>query len=200
MTPAKWSAHREQLAAGRIVKIRIHHDSSPLSFAEVMRRWQTDADFRSYFIALLAEAPFSAYRWETPPIAAATVDRPFESVLLDDPGLARTPDRAAFAAHFNSAAVTESIVSFANLGKDAILVVPCPSGPLSAYGHLAAFLRAAPERQQHALWEHVGTVMQRRLGPAPVWLSTAGAGVAWLHVRLDDRPKYYGYGPYRAFT
>jgi hypothetical protein len=31
----------------------------------------------------------------------------------------------------------------------------------------------------------------------PEWLSTAGAGVSWLHVRLDDRPKYYGYAPYR---
>jgi len=27
--------------------------------------------------------------------------------------------------------------------------------------------------------------------------STAGAGVSWLHVRLDDRPKYYGFKPYK---
>ena len=39
--------------------------------------------------------------------------------------------------------------------------------------------------------------MIRRLGTAPVWLSTAGAGVSWLHVRLGDRPKYYGHAPYR---
>jgi Family of unknown function (DUF6940) len=31
----------------------------------------------------------------------------------------------------------------------------------------------------------------------PVWLSPAGAGVSWLHLRLDDQPKYYGYAPYR---
>ncbi len=31
----------------------------------------------------------------------------------------------------------------------------------------------------------------------PIWLSTAGGGVAWLHVRLDSTPKYYGYAPYR---
>jgi hypothetical protein len=28
-------------------------------------------------------------------------------------------------------------------------------------------------------------------------LSTAGAGVSWLHVRLDDHPKYYSYEPYQ---
>ena len=35
-----------------------------------------------------------------------------------------------------------------------------------------------------------------RLGGKPVWLSTAGLGVGWLHVRLDDRPKYYRHAPY----
>jgi len=45
--------------------------------------------------------------------------------------------------------------------------------------------------------ESVAEAMTRRIGVKPVWLSTAGAGVSWLHVRLDDRPKYYGFGPYR---
>ena len=76
-------------------------------------------------------------------------------------------------------------------------MVPRPDRPPSAHGHLAAFVRQAPEPQRHALGESVGGAMGRRLGAAPVWLSTAGAGVPWLHVRLDDRPKYYGYGPYR---
>jgi hypothetical protein len=84
-----------------------------------------------------------------------------------------------------------------NLGGDAILIVPCPVAEPSAYGHLAAFVRLAPERQRQALWQSVGEAMARRVGARPVWLSTAGAGVSWLHVRLDDRPKYYGYGPYR---
>lgn len=58
-------------------------------------------------------------------------------------------------------------------------------------------MRQAPEPQKHALWQRVGAAMQRRLSAKPVWLSTAGAGVPWLHVRLDDRPKYYGHAPYR---
>jgi hypothetical protein len=186
----------EKLARGRILRFTIDLDSSPVSFAEVLRRWQHDAEFRSLFLALLADAPFAAFRWETPAITTATADRPFEFVLLDSPGLAREPDPNAFAEHFHQAG-NSSVIEFPNLGKDAIMIVPCPNGVPSAYGHLAAFVREAPSSQRDALWELIGAAMERRLGPRPVWLSTAGAGVSWLHVRLDDRPKYYGYAPYR---
>ncbi|KAL7575598.1 hypothetical protein ACA910_020166 [Epithemia clementina (nom. ined.)] len=30
----------------------------------------------------------------------------------------------------------------------------------------------------------------------PVWLSTSGMGIAWLHMRLDQVPKYYTYTPF----
>lgn len=194
-----WTTRSEKLADGRGIRVAIDLDAVPASYAEVLRRWQHDAGFRSFFIALLADAPFAAFRWETPPITAATVDRPFEFVLLDSPELARQPDPDAFAEHFRGAAKGD-VVEFFNLGKDAVMVVPCPNGPPSAYGHLAAFVRQAPEPQRHALWERVGAAMMRRLGTAPIWLSTAGAGVSWLHVRLDDRPKYYGHKPYRQAT
>jgi hypothetical protein len=118
-------------------------------------RWQNDADFRSMFIGLLADSPFSAFRWETPPITTATANRPFEFALLDSPGLASHPDADAFAEHF-SGGCEGGVVEFPNLGKDAIMVVPCPKGPISAYGHIGAFVRQAPEPQRHALWELVG--------------------------------------------
>jgi hypothetical protein len=191
-----WTSRTEELANGRILKIAIDLDMSPVSYAEVLNRWQRDGEFRSMFIALLADTPFAAFRWETPPITTATANRPFEFVLLDSSDLARTPDSKAFAEHFSNGAMG-GVVEFPNLGKDAIMIVPCPTGPASAYGHLAAFVRQAPEPQRHALWELVGSAMARRLGSSPVWLSTAGAGVSWLHVRLDDRPKYCGYGPFR---
>ena len=35
-------------------------------------------------------------------------------------------------------------------------------------------------------------------GAMPTWLSTAGMGVSWLHVRLDSQPKYYGFAAYWA--
>lgn len=192
-----WNPRSETIAGGRQRRVVIDLDSTPVSYAEVLNRWQQDADFRSLFLALLADAPFTAFRWETPPVTTATANRPFEFVLLDSPGLAQNADPEAFAEHFRGAAAG-GVVEFPNLGKDAVMVVPCPLGPVAAYGHLGAFVRRAPEPQKHALWALVGVAMQRRLGAKPVWLSTAGAGVSWLHVRLDDQPKYYGYGPYRT--
>ena len=34
----------------------------------------------------------------------------------------------------------------------------------------------------------------------PMWLSTCGTGVAWVHMRLDQRPKYYTYTPFARET
>jgi hypothetical protein len=194
-----WTHRSETLSGGRIIRITIDFDGAAVSYAEVLSRWQTDTAFRSFFLRVLAESPFSAYRWETPPITTANSNRPFEFVLIDSPGLARKPDVFAFDEHFHRE-FESGVVEFPNLGKDAIMIVPCPLSSLSAYGHLAAFVREAPESQRQALWQLVGSAMERRLGTKPVWLSTAGAGVSWLHVRLDDRPKYYGFAPYREAT
>jgi hypothetical protein len=192
-----WGFRSEELPGSHGLRFAADRDGQPATFWDVLRAWQGDATFRSLFNAQLARAPYTAFRWETPPITDATATRPFEFVLLDSPGLAQRPDVEAFAEHF--AVTTEAgVVVFPNLGGDAILVVPCPVAAPSAYGHLAAFVRQAPEPQRQALWQLVGETMARRVGAKPVWLSTAGAGVAWLHVRLDDRPKYYGFGPYKS--
>jgi hypothetical protein len=117
-----------------------------------------------------------------------------ESLEIDVPA-----DGRAFASHF-AAQDDEGVVTFPNLGRDAVLVVPLPLGPSSGYSHLASFVRQASSAQNHALWKATGRAMERRVrenGSRPTWLSTAGGGVPWLHVRLDDRPKYYSYAPYR---
>ncbi len=124
-----------------------------------------------------------------------TLQRPFEFVVLDAPNLQPAPDQKSFAGHFSA---SEDVVVFPSLGKDSTLIVPSPRGPAVHYVHLASFLRGAPPTQINALWMHSGSALKQRLGSSPVWLSTAGGGVAWLHVRLDQRPKYYWYGPYRS--
>jgi hypothetical protein len=190
-----WTAQAETLLDGRGLRFTIELDSSPAIFASVISGWQDDEGFRSLFNALLVNAPFAAFRWETPPVTNATMSWPFECVLLDNPSLARASSPKAFAEHFGMA--EKSVVTFPNLGGDALLIVPCPLAEWSAYGHLGAFVRQAPDEQRHALWQAVGAAMAQKVGVRPIWLSTAGEGVPWLHIRLDSRPKYYAYRPYR---
>jgi len=195
----RWAMQSEQLAGCRGLRFVVRLGPRQATYAEVLRGWQDDAQFRSSFNASLAEVPYTAFRLETPPVTTMTSSRPFEFVLLDCPGLARRPDPEAFAEHFEGRS-DASVVAFPNLRGDAIMVVPCPIASTSYYGHLAAFVREAPEAQRHTLWKVVGESMSGRVCLKPVWLSTAGAGVSWLHVRLDDRPKYYGFASYRNVT
>lgn len=195
-----WSAQTNKLANGLMFFLNL--EEKPASFADVLHGWQSDAGFRILFNELLADSPFSAFRWETPPVTSATVSRPFEfgvNKLLDTPSLTRTTDPEAFAKYFQESFETE-VVEFQNLGGDATLIVPCPKAPPSTYMHLTTFVREATDSQRHVLWQLAGFAMSRRIGTKPVWLSTAGGGVSWLHVRLDDRPKYYGYTPYRQIV
>lgn len=167
---------------------------------DVVKAWQHDETFRRFFIDLLRGSPWPACYFETPPICRSNAIRPFEFVLIDSrllAGVAPEPD--VFGEHFAAPQSQDGVTTFANLGGDAVLVAPCPVGPVDAYPHLSAFVRLAPPSQQHALWRQVGYAAESWLRdrPEPVWISTAGQGVFWLHVRLDRRPKYYNFQPYR---
>lgn len=188
-----WTAPSSPLPDGLLC--RVYHGGVPASFAEVVSALRQDAVFRDRLNTWIAQAPYAALRWECPPVTRASLPQPFQFVLLDSPWLDLPPDPRPFATHFASA--QESVIRFPNLGGDAVMVVPTPRAPAAVYPHLAAFVRKAPADQRDALWRAVGVAMEARVGEQPVWLSTAGGGVAWLHVRLDDRPKYYGHGPYR---
>jgi len=193
-----FSVTKHSEMGGRGERYALLRAVKPLPYDEALNLWEHDEAFRSFFTGILSSTPFKAYRWETPPVSRANLNRPFEFVLVDAPELARPADSAAFREHFSSDA--QGIVAFENLGGDAMMVVPSPRGPDTAYGHLGAFIRNAPPAQTHALWESLGKIVRQQISDRPLWLSTAGDGVAWLHVRLDSRPKYYSYAPYRAWV
>jgi len=189
-----WALPLDVSPDGRGMHGAIRRDEHVATFSEVMGALAVDAELRDVLTTALACVPYQGFKWETPAVTRETIHRPFECVVLDSPHLACEVDPHSFAEHFVE---DELVVTFPSLGRDAILVAPCPRAPHAVYGHLAAFVRRAPPAQQHALWQRVGVEMAARIGECPVWLSTAGGGVAWLHVRLDDRPKYYGHAPYR---
>jgi len=182
---------------GDIQRTHIFRENEQISYAQVLDLWQHDQAFRDFFTNTLADAPFEAFAWETPPVTQKTLDRAFEFVLIDHPALLKPADPTPFRRYFNDQESQDEIAVFPNLSNDATLIAPLPGETVQTYAHLASFLRGASQSQVHALWKRVGQVMENQIGSNPIWLNTEGSGVAWLHIRLDSRPKYYHYAPYR---
>ena len=191
-----WSAHHTLLQGRASTQVKLSFSGSWLSFDEVIELWLDSVSFRSFFIELLAGVSYKAYFWETPALTQQTLSHYFEFVLTDAPALESCkPDSNAFRQQF---ADSDGFVSeFHNLGADAYLIAPVPNDTAWGYAHLANFSRDAPVSLQHALWQRVGRRLRTANYDEPVWVSTSGTGVAWLHIRFDTRPKYYIHEPYR---
>ena len=166
-----------------------------LSFAEVVNAWGQEQSFREFYTNLLTELPFSAVYWEHPPVTTTTIESlDYEFSVRPASRLATfKADPSRYQAYFTTA----PIVSFLSLGKDCQLVVPGPHDMTTNYTHLLTFLRTASAEQKAAFWQAISQHLQGRLSAAPLYLSTHGMGVPWLHVRLDERPKYYSNHMYR---
>ena len=192
-----WSAERTTIREGWCEKITLYRNGAAASFADVIAAWRHGAEFRDFFIRLLADTPFPAFFWEMPPIRRSATTRFYEFVTIRSDALARMPEDAeAFASKFKD--VTSSVAIFYNLGGDALLVAPRPVSGTASYVHLAAFLRTARKTQQHALFASLASAIKEELRrtTARIWISTSGLGVGWLHIRLDSVPKYYQHRPY----
>lgn len=198
MTNAVW--HLEESAQPHLCRYRLTHGGAPMSWRTVLAQLCDSPGFRDFFCDSIRLIPWEAYYWETPPVMLQTRDLIFEYVAVNAPQLARmAPDPAPFQEHFLTAPADQQVITFENLGGDAVLVVPVSRGSGDAFNHLAAFMHLAPLDLQQVFWQTAAKAMQQRLGKRPVWLSTAGLGVAWLHLRLDSVPKYYSHAPYRVF-
>lgn len=191
-----WTLHQEIIESKRIKLFSLFSQNKQLTYSQVIQLWQSDRNFCRFFSSTLAESDFPAYFWETPPITVDTVGQPFEFVLVNYPRLQEvSPNPNPFQRYFANA--DSSVVTFDNLGRDATLVAPCPLAEPSAYTQIANFSRTAPLSQQIALWQAVGKAIANKLDHSPLWISTSGLGVYWLHIRLDSVPKYYSYLPYK---
>ena len=189
----KWTASHSR--AGNTEFIRLFQGGERLTYKELFGLLQDDRDFAGWYTELLARAPFTSFFWEHPPLTISNFECAAEFVIIDAPMLADWPPNAdSFRSYFTG----EAVVTFQNLGGDATLIVPSPTDSSSAYAHLATFVQKAPASQVNALWQRVGQAVSRSLSDEPMWLSTSGLGVAWLHIRLDSTPKYYQHQPYTS--
>lgn len=177
----------------------IHQEGQPLRWSEFQRALRESEPFRAALTLRLRDEPTLAFYFECAPWLMGT-DPVFRFVLVPAPGLAsRKVDETTFAEHF--AQGQGRCRTFDNLRGDSTLVVPSPEGSSKGFGHLASWLRTASETQCDEVWCAVAAAIQTwRSSGRPLWLSTSGGGVAWVHLRLDPRPKYYKHAAYRSLT
>jgi len=184
-----------------VYKYKLFNGNIPVTYKDTMHLLQVDENFRETFIKELSLVPFKAYFFETPPVTSQNINTAdFEFVLVNSKALAGiNSDAVAFQEHFKQ---KSAVTSFPNIGGDAILIAPCPlEKQLTCYAHLASFVRDANKFQVHELWKRAAEEMEKRVNVRKdkrTWFSTSGLGISWLHIRLDSRPKYYTYPPYRS--
>ncbi|NET03501.1 MAG: hypothetical protein F6K16_01925 [Symploca sp. SIO2B6] len=202
----QFEAYSAELEQNQLFKVQIKQiipgkTLTLLQWGEVIKLWQQDNEFRELFTTVLAKIPYPAFFWETPPITQNTLEQKFEFVAINSPTLANVPPEPdAFAEHIGHSLNTDLVKAFPNLGGDALLIAPCQNSLQANYVHLAKFVRCAPKQQIDKFWKTIGYTLEQILqarDPHPLWVSTCGLGVYWLHVRIDSFPKYYQHTPYR---
>ncbi len=184
----------EEISPGT-TRYRICLDGTYLTFRSWIQQLKNSERFVRSYVQALQDSPYPAFFWEVKPIKLQDIDQAFEYVLVHSdslPGIIANSN--SFKDYFGA---DEAVVSFPNLSGDALLVVPTQLSDESNYNHLATFVRNAPHTQVVNFWQKVAVEYEKLIGVETKWLSTAGLGVYWLHVRIDSRPKYYRHGAYR---
>ncbi|CAG8510556.1 1645_t:CDS:2 [Racocetra fulgida] len=174
----------------------IYANDNKLNYTEFINLLCSEDDrFLDTLINALNDATdkLSAYLWECPPVSQESKNNHFEFVV--------TKSKALSYMKQDCSSFNDKLNSFSNLGKDATLIVPMPCHKLD-YKNLSNFTKKAPKDQQIKFWQEVANKLSESLEigtPRPRWLSTHGLGVPYLHVRIDNKPKYYSYLPFKQF-
>ena len=148
-------------------------------------------DFRTQLSEVLRNRQLHAYFWECKPFVDLAT--PFQFVMKSTTALEDVEDGTAFKQH-----LTSKPTVFTSLAGDAVLVVPGKSG--ANHAHMATFVRTASNTELHMFWKAVGAAITTAVASAnsaPLWISTHGLGVLWLHVRIEHAPKYISYSAYK---
>jgi len=112
---------------------------------------------------------------------------PYKQEFVKETCLSPKQDYSAFQEYIKKSK-NKYVLSFWNLSGDTILIIPTPKQGKN-YAHLKNFIDNASNTQQKVFWKEVARIATQQT--QPIWISTHGLGVPYLHVRIDFKPKYY---------
>jgi hypothetical protein len=113
----------------------------------------------------------------------------YKEKFIQSPKLNFKQDYTAFAKHI-AKSTNKYAISFYNLSKDALLVIPMPRKNKD-FSTIKGFIDNATLTQQQHFWQLVAKTIKKALKTHDeVYVSTHGLGVPYFHLRIDFAPKY----------
>jgi hypothetical protein len=185
-------------------------DEKRMTWTEVIEAWQHREDFQAMFSKFLRTSPFKDFFFEMKPVSRYSQGDFCEFVLVNAKSnfkrMSASPK--SFAEHLEKARRnSKHFATFLSLSKDSMLIAPRDLSnnrkPPQCYLNIARFSRHCATHQVDELWRVLGKQLSILLASSPlhtpVWVSTSGLAVPWLHMRFDRIPKYYTHTPYKTY-
>ena len=135
-----------------------------VSYRQFLNKIQDEESFRREFINVLKNSRFKTYFFETPKVTKQSLDDKFEFILSAADGLKNVnADKDTFQDYFLKCK-DSPVITFPNLGNNAVLVVPCPlegGSKLEQYSSIGPFMRNIDLKQVNQFWiEAARTMLQ----------------------------------------
>lgn len=131
------------------------------------------------------------FYYETNPITKDEKEIYKEKFIETDNFKEHKQNYSKFEEHINKVKNEKYAISFYNLNKTTLLIIPLPKKSKN-FMTLKHFIDNASKLQQKKFWMKVSCEVRKMLkNHKKIWVSTHGLGVPYFHLRIDTKPKYY---------
>lgn len=147
--------------------------------------------FRNDIINIFMECEHDNVYWEFPPFFLETKQNVAKFAIIKCGNFGKS-NSASFKNFLNNKKDNE-IVIFKNLSGDTDLITINSVDPENPnFCHIMKFMKNSSHKNKHQLLKTIGKEMLKYSNNIdPIYLSTHGHGVPWLHVRISKFRKYY---------
>jgi hypothetical protein len=128
------------------------------------------------------------FQWNTSVIKNQNSD--FKEDFQENPELPLSHDMSSYKQYIDNSD-NKYVVSFPNLSKDTMLVIPMPRVNKN-YSTIKDFTDNSSKLQQKIFWKEVSKIIREETKKhTHIWVSAHGLGVPYFHLRICQKPKYY---------